>query len=147
MINGVLIKSLKVFSNEKGDVMHMVRRDAPFFTRFGEVYFSFVNPGFIKGWKKHLRQTQHFAVPVGEIKLVLYDDRRGSKTKGQVQEIMIGVRNYRLVRIPPRVWYAFQAQGGEKAMIVNCTDRPYDPDESLQADISEPSIPYSWGTK
>jgi len=144
MIDGVIIEPLKVLGDELGKVMHMVRQDSGFFERFGEVYFSTVNAGVVKGWKKHLKMTQHIAVPAGNIKLVLYDDREGSPTKGQVQEIESGVDNYRLVRIPPLVWYAFGAAGDEAALIANCTDLVYDPEEVIRIDLSDERIPYDW---
>ena len=124
--------------------MHMLRSDADFFTDFGEIYFSFINPGVVKGWKKHLKKTQHFAVPVGNIKLVIYDDREDSKTNNKIQEICIGKDEYKLVRIPSRVWYSFKAVGNEKAMIANCTDIPHDPDEAVTLDYLDKSIPYDW---
>lgn len=144
MIEGILVEPRKVFFSEKGDVMRMVRCDEPFFAQFGEVYFSFVQPGFIKGWKKHLKQTQHFAVPVGKIRLVLYDDRTSSPTKGQIQEIEMGRSQYHLVRLPPQVWYAFSAVGAQEAMIVNCTDMPHDRDETMSRDINDKNIPFEW---
>ncbi|HLF18600.1 MAG TPA: dTDP-4-dehydrorhamnose 3,5-epimerase family protein [Candidatus Omnitrophota bacterium] len=144
MIKGVIIEKLKEMNDERGSVKRMLRCDAPYFERFGEIYFSTVNPGFIKGWKKHLKQTQHFAVPVGVLQLVIYDDRADSSTKGEVQEIRIGEGNYQLVRIPPNVWYSFKAKSTGPAMIANCTDMPHNPKESVQLEISDPSIPYSW---
>jgi len=144
MIEGVFIKPLSVISSEKGKVMHMMRSDAYFFKQFGEIYFSTVNPQFIKGWKKHLKITQHFAVPFGKIKLVLYDDRTTSPTMGEVQEIDIGSENYQLVRIPPLIWYAFKATGNEFGLIANCTDLPYDPEDIITADPFDKSIPYDW---
>ena len=144
MIEGVRIETRKVIPHEKGDVMHMLRADEGLLKQFGEIYFSFVHPGFIKGWKKHEKQTQYFAVPVGNIKLVLYDTRVSSKTKGQFQEMELGRSNYRLVRIPPQIWYGFQALGNESALIVNCTDIPHDPAESINLDITDQSIPYNW---
>lgn len=104
MIKDVRKESLNILPNEKGDVLHMLRKDDPIFKQFGEVYFSFVNPDCIKGWKKHLRQTQHMAVPVGEVKLVLYDDRENSSSKGEIQEIIFGASNYQLVQIPPQIF-------------------------------------------
>ena len=79
MIEGVLVKELKIIADEKGDVLHMIRHDDPLFTQFGEVYFSVINPGFIKGWKKHNQQTQHFVVPDGQIKIVLFDEAEYQK--------------------------------------------------------------------
>ena len=144
MIDGVLVNPLKIFSHEKGDVLHMVRCNDPFFAQFGEIYFSFIRPGFVKGWKKHLKQIQHFAVPAGAIKLVLYDDRTSSPTKGQVQEIEMGRTQYCLVRIPPQVWYAFGAIGEQEALIANCTDIPHDPTEVVNIDITDRTVPYAW---
>ena len=144
MIRGVKIKPLKVFRDERGQVMHMMRRDDGFFTQFGEVYFSVVNPGIVKGWKKHLKMTQHFAVPRGDIKLVIYDDRSGSATHGEIQEISIGENNYQLVCIPPLVWYGFRAESKQPAMITNCSDIPHDPKEVELRPIGDPGIPYAW---
>ena len=144
MIEGVLIEPLKVLSDERGEVRHMLRSDAPFFTQFGEIYFSSVKPGFVKGWKKHIRQTQHIVVPDGNIKFVLYDDRNNSPTKGQIQEIELGVSNYKLLRLPPQIWYAFKALENRSARLANCTDLPHDPEECRQLDISDRSIPYAW---
>jgi len=145
MIEGVRIESLNIFPNEKGDVLHMMRCDSPLYKQFGEIYFSFVKPGAIKGWKKHVKQTQHFAVPVGQIKLVLYDDRPNSQTSSEIQEIVIGESKYCLVRIPPQIWYSFEAISNDRAMIANCTDVPHDPDESVYADIFDEMFPYAWG--
>ena len=144
MIQGVEIKPLKIFRDERGCVMHMMRCDDGIFKKFGEVYFSVVNPGIVKGWKKHLKMTQHFAVPRGDIKLVLYDDRAGSATFGNIQEIFAGENNYQLVRIPPMVWYGFRAEGKQPAMIANCSDIPHDPKEVELRPICDPGIPYAW---
>ncbi len=144
MIDGVLIEPLKTFSDERGKVMRMLRADDPYFKRFGEVYFSKVIPGVIKGWKRHSKMTQHFAVPVGSIKVVLFDDRIVSASKGEVQEVIIGEGNYCLLRIPPEVWYSFKAIGISPAMIANCTDLAHDPKEVMIAEISDKKIPYKW---
>lgn len=146
MIEGVLIEPLKSFKDERGEVRHMLRRDAPFFKDFGEVYFSTINPGYVKGWKMHKEMTQHFAVPVGNLKLVLYDRREESATNGEVQEIIFGINNYLLVRVPPMVLYSFSSAGDGPAMIVNCADMPHHPEESVQYDLNDRSIPYHWGS-
>ncbi len=124
--------------------MHMIRNDAPFFKKFGEVYFSYVNPGFVKGWKQHREMTQHFAVPVGNLKLVLFDGRPDSSTYQQVQEIVFGRDNYQLVRVPPMIIYSFASAGDQPAMIVNCADIPHRPEESVRLPLDDDSIPYTW---
>ena len=144
MIQDVLIEPLKIIPREGGPVLHMLRADSAFFKSFGEIYFSWIQPNFIKGWKKHLKQAQHLAVPVGDVRVVLFDDRPGSLTYGQIQEIEIGENNYQLIRIPKNIWYAFKAIGATRALIANCTDRPHDPKEAVQIDISDSKIPYVW---
>ena len=81
-IHGVAIVALREMVNESGNVLHMLRNDAPDFTKFGECYFSEILPGAIKAWKLHHEQTQNLAVPVGRVRLVIYDDREGSSTRG-----------------------------------------------------------------
>ena len=144
MIEGVLTVPLIIFSNESGQVLHMLRSDSPFFQKFGEIYFSTVNPGKVKGWKKHLKMTQHFAVPAGNIRLVIYDNREFSQTQGNIQEIDIGTNNYQLVIIPPFLWYSFSAVGNVPAIVANCADMPHDPEEMISINPDTSEIPYRW---
>ncbi len=144
MIEGVRTEKLKVFSDQRGRVMQMLRCDSKLFAGFGEIYFSTVNPGLVKAWKKHLRMTQHFAVPRGKIRLVIYDDRENSASRGAIQEIDTGEDNYMLIRIPPRLWYGFKAEGQETALIANCTDMPHDPEECLRREAEDKTVPYKW---
>ena len=89
-IDGVKIKDLKVIKDERGYLMEMLRCDDKIFDRFGQVYLSVCVPGFVKGWHYHKAQTDYFVVVKGNAKIVLYDDREGSKTKGKVQEFFSG---------------------------------------------------------
>ena len=145
-IDGVTIVSLKQIEDERGAVLHMIRSDLPSFSRFGEVYFSIVNPDVIKAWKLHRAMTQRFAVPIGRIRLALFDDRGDSPSNGRVEEIIIGRPDrYFLICIPPMVWYGFQAISEMPALLANCSDMPHDPQESEQLPISNNYIPYDWG--
>lgn len=85
-IAGVVRQSLKQIVDERGAVLRMLRGDSPLFTRFREIYFSLALPGVVKAWKRHRRMTQHFAVPVGQIRLVLYDDRPDAASRGRLEE-------------------------------------------------------------
>ena len=67
LIEGIKRTVLKKHIDERGMLFHMMREDFEVFDKFGEIYFSFTNPGIIKGWKKHHEMVQNFAVPVGEI--------------------------------------------------------------------------------
>ena len=100
MIDGVHIVPLARFPDERGSVMHMLKRSDPHFKEFGEIYFSTAYPGVVKGWHLHERMTLNYACVAGNIKLVLYDERSGSKTKGRIQEIFMGERHYVLAIVP-----------------------------------------------
>jgi len=144
-IDGLRITLLREIADERGAVLHMLRADDPEFAGFGECYFSEVRPGVVKGWKLHLLQTQMFAVPVGRMKLVFFDDRPESSTRGTVQQFNLGrPDSYMRVRVPPGVWYAFGCSGQTPSLLVNCSDMPHDPDENRTLPLSTATIPYSW---
>ena len=147
MIDGVKITPLRQILDERGKVMHMLRSDATGFQGFGEIYFSCVYPDAIKGWHLHLRMTLNYVVPHGNIKFVLYDDRDGSPTRGEVQEVFLGPDNYCLVTVPPLVWNGFKGIGSEMAIVANCASIPHDPDEIERLDPFDPAIPYNWEIK
>ncbi len=144
MIDGVVVHVLKQIPDERGKVMHMLRADAPHFERFGEIYFSVVYPGAVKAWHLHKRMTLNYAVVSGSIKLVLYDDRERSSTRGQLMELFVGEANYCLIRVPAGVWNGFKGIAGERAIVANCATEPHDPDEIVRMDPASPEIPYSW---
>jgi dTDP-4-dehydrorhamnose 3,5-epimerase len=147
MIHDVLVHPLRQIADERGKIMHMLRRDDPHFEAFGEIYFSVVYPGVIKGWHIHKAMTLNYAVVSGMIKLVLYDDRENSPTRGQLQEIFVGESNYVLVKIPPLVWNGFKGVGTQPAIVANCSTLPHDPAEIERLDPLDNSIPYDWALK
>jgi len=147
MIEGVRVTPLKQILDERGKIMHMLRNDAEGFSGFGEIYFSCVHPGAIKGWHIHKEMVLNYAVPHGNIKFVLYDDRANSPTRGELQEIFMGPDNYCLVTVPPLVWNGFKGIGIEMAIVANCTTITHRADEIDRLDPFDPSIPYNWEIK
>jgi dTDP-4-dehydrorhamnose 3,5-epimerase len=145
MIDGVLVVPLKRVPDERGTVMHMLKRTDPHFIEFGEIYFSKIYPGVVKGWHKHAEMTLNYACIHGRIKLVLFDDREGSPTKGQVMELFLGPDNHSLVQIPPGIWNGFKGMGSETAIVANCCTQPHDPSRSIRLDPFDNDIPYDWG--
>ena len=147
MINGVKITPLKQIIDERGKVMHMLRKDDKHFQKFGEIYFSFVHKEAIKGWHLHKKMILNYAVPFGKIKLVLYDDREKSSTRGRVLQLFLGPDNYNLVTIPPNVWNGVKGIGEAGSIIANCATLPHDPKEIIRLDPFDASIPYDWSLK
>jgi dTDP-4-dehydrorhamnose 3,5-epimerase len=147
MIEGVRITPLSQIVDERGKVMHMLRADSPAFESFGEIYFSMVYPGAIKGWHLHHRMTLNYAVPVGHIKFVLYDERPSSATHTELQELFLGPDHYVLVTVPPGVWNGFKGIGAEPALVANCATIPHDPTEIERRDPFDSRIPYDWAIR
>ena len=144
MIDGVLVVPLKRIPDERGTVLHMLKKTDPHFTEFGEIYFSTIYPGVVKGWHKHAEMTLNYACIHGRIKLVLFDDREGSPTRGEVMEVFLGPDNHSLVQIPPGVWNGFKGMGSEMAIVANCCTHPHDPGRSIRLDPFDNDIPYDW---
>jgi dTDP-4-dehydrorhamnose 3,5-epimerase len=119
----------------------------PHFVGFGEVYFSVVYPGVVKGWHQHTTMVLNYAVPRGRIKLVLFDDRDGSPTRGEVMEVFLGEDAYSLVQVPTLVWNGFKGVGVEPAVVANCASIPHDPAEIRRLDPFQNHIPYDWNLK
>lgn len=147
MIHGVAVTPLRQIPDERGKIMHMLRSDAPHFQQFGEIYFSGVYPGAIKAWHIHHKMVLNYAVVVGHIKMVLYDDRPDSPTKGELMELFIGESNYQLVTVPPLVWNGFKGTGTSMALVANCASIPHDPTEIERMDPFTDKIPYKWDLK
>ena len=149
MIEGVKVKRLKVIPDERGLLMEMMRDDDEFFQRFGQVYLSVVYPGVVKGWHYHRKQTDHFVFVKGMAKVVLYDGRDGSKTKGEINEYFMGENNPILLVIPPLVLHGMKGIGVEPAYLINVPTEHYvyaEPDE-FRMDPHSPEVPYDWSRK
>lgn len=148
-ISGVEMETLAILPTDGGPVLKMlfpasVIQPQPPGT-YGEIYFSVVEPKKIKAWKRHMRQTQFFAVPCGMIKIALFDGRPDSPTNSMLFTTFLGLPDhYRLLRIPPGIWYGFANEGNSQAIICNCADLPHDPQEGEKLPFDTEKIPYSW---
>jgi len=136
----VMLSPLKIIENEKGNIYRALRVDEEAYEGFGEAYFSTINFNQIKGWKKHTNMTMNLIVPVGEIQLVLYDDRYN---RNHFSSINLGQNNYQRLTVPPQVWMAFKGLGSELNLLLNISNILHDPSESENMDLDK--LAYSWG--
>jgi dTDP-4-dehydrorhamnose 3,5-epimerase len=149
MIDGVKLKKLKVIPDERGRLMEILRSDGEFFTKFGQLYITTAYPGVVKAWHYHKKQTDNFCVVKGMMKIVVYDEREGSPTKGEVNEFFIGEHSPSLLQIPKGLWHGFKCISETEAICINCPTEVYnhkEPDE-FRADPHKSHIPYDWNRK
>jgi dTDP-4-dehydrorhamnose 3,5-epimerase len=149
MIDGVVTRKLKVIPDERGRLMEILRSDDELFSRFGQVYMTTAYPGVVKGWHYHKVQTDHLAVVKGMLKLVLYDNRDNSPTKGEINEFFLGEHNPVLVKIPPLVLHGFKCISEEEAVCINVPSEvySYDQPDEFRVDPHKNDIPYAWERK
>jgi len=144
VIHDVRVTPLARIDDARGPIWRMLRNDDPQFTRFGEIYFTGINPGVVKAWRRHTKMTMNCAVPIGRALFVLYDDRVSSPTRGAVMEIVTGSEAYALVTVPPGIWNGFKGLGDTMALIANCADLPHDPSELERCEPGDAHIPYDF---
>ena len=143
-IDGVRVIPLRQIADERGKIMHMLKSTDPHFIAFGEIYFSCCWPGTIKAWHIHQTMTVNNAVICGRAKLVMYDLRPGSPTRGNLQEVFFGEDNYVLVQIPPGIANGYKAYGDKMVTMANCATEAHDPNEMLRLPPFTDEIPYDW---
>jgi dTDP-4-dehydrorhamnose 3,5-epimerase len=146
-IDGVEVIPLRRIPDERGTIYHMLRVDDPHFRQFGEIYFTSVYPGVVKGWHRHRDMTLNYACIFGRVKLVLYDDRAGSTTGGALLERFLGPDDYSLVVIPPGIWTGFKGMSEPFALVANCCTHPHDPALTTRLDPFDNDIPYDWAVR
>lgn len=147
MIDGVRIIQLRKIPDERGTIMHGVRKD-DILNDFGEVYFKKIYPGVVNGWHVHETLILNYICLVGMIKLVLYDTRKDSPTHGEIQEIFFGEDNYCLVHIPPGIANGSKGMATPYSLMANIASEPHNPDlKYLRIDPHSGEIPYDWARR
>ena len=129
-IDGVKVVRKRKITDERGMIMHMLK-----------------STGVVKAWHIHNEMTLNNCCIAGMIKLVLYDGRPDSATRGNLMECFIGEHNHCLVQIPPGITNGYKAYGDQLAVLANCATMPHDPHELIYIDPFNNDIPYDWAVK
>jgi dTDP-4-dehydrorhamnose 3,5-epimerase len=140
MINDAFITQLDVIDTPGGNVMHAMKETSVGYAGFSEAYFSQIDKGAIKAWKRHKKMTLNLIVPVGEIRFVLFDDRE--VTNNQFQEVIISKDNYCRLTVPPMIWMGFQGLSNGGSMLLNIANIEHDVHEVDKKGIEQ--IEFNW---
>ena len=143
-MKGISVFPLKQISLEKGDVWHGLKNSDEGFKGFGEVYFSNVNPGQIKGWKMHTNTTLNLIVIKGQIEFVFFDERVKSESYGNFYKLIASDKgdNYCRITVSPGIWMAFKCKSNDTALLMDIIDQPHSDLEALKKDLNE--FTYNW---
>ena len=133
-MDGVTLTPLKKITHPKGDIFHAMKASDDGFFGFGEAYFSTVNQGEVKGWKKHTEMTLNLVVVTGEIKFVVYDDN-------SFYSVKLSKNNYQRLTVEPGLWLAFKGVSAEN-MLLNLASIEHNTNECKNVDMY--SFNYDW---
>ena len=140
-MEGVTLTPLKRIPNPKGDIMHALKCTDEGYCGFGEAYFTQINPGEVKGWKRHNRMTLNLVVVIGKVKFIIYDDRPGSNTFGSFLEIVLSPKdNYQRLTVSPGLWMALCGIDSQTSVLVDIIPEPHDDTEGDRVALD--SFPY-----
>lgn len=152
VIDGVVIKDLTSFADERGFLVEVMRFDDEEMNsaNIKQVIASYSYPGMVKGWHLHSKQEDHLVCVTGMVKVVLYDYREDSDSYKMINEIYMGEKNPRAVYIPPGIFHGIKNIGQELSVVIGMPSVFYDPenvDERRVNPINNNIIPYDWDTK
>ena len=133
-MDGVTLTPLKQITHPKGDIFHAMKASDDGFSGFGEAYFSTVNQGEVKGWKKHTEMTLNLVVVTGEIKFVVYDDN-------SFYSVKLSKNNYQRLTVESGLWLAFRGISVEN-MLLNLASIEHNTNESENVDMY--GFDYNW---
>ena len=133
-MDGVTLTPLKIIPNIKGDILHAMKATDESFNGFGEAYFSCLNQGAVKGWKKHSEMTLNLIVVFGKIKIVVFNQKN-------YFEVILSKDNYHRLTVIPGLWVSFQGLSKHN-ILLNLANIAHNPNESENVDLS--SFDYDW---
>ena len=127
----IIIKPLKKFNLEEGDVLHALKASEDEFNGFKEAYFSTIKKNKIKAWKRHLLMTMNLIIPIGRVQFNFYDDE-----KNLLKNIIVGEDNYCRITVPPMIWFGFKGLSTHTSYILNISDERHNPSEVEREPLS-----------
>lgn len=153
MIAGVSIRPLAWHADDRGNLVELYRESWDALESWdaigvAQVYLTETHPGVVKAWHHHEKQMDRFVCVYGSVRLVLYDARPDSDTRGNLVEIVLSMeRNARSVNIPPGVVHGWKCISNITAGVVNCVTHEWDGTDEFRrrpADGPADGVDYDW---
>lgn len=149
MIDGVLVKKMQVFHDDRGFLMEVLKDGEPLFQNIKQTTFTEAYPGTIKAFHWHKRQYDMWFFTSGAAQVVLHDLRNDSPTYKETNVFYMGEANPMLLSIPPGVAHGYRVLGMKPAALFYHTTEAYDPANPDEERIpyDDPSIGFDWTTR
>lgn len=147
MIDGVVIKKLNTFADERGFFRELIRmNDSLALEGIQQVSHSLVYPGVIKAWHAHKNQTQWNYVLNGLILVALHDLRKDSPTYRKTITFLNGDNHTKSIyKFPEGVAHGYKCINGPMN-IIYFTSGTYDVNEEIRICHDDPEIDFDWLT-
>lgn len=137
---GLILTPERQIPTAGGAVFHAIKQTSTGFTGFGEAYFSIVDAGLLRDWKRHLRMTLNLVVPVGRIAFLLA--KRDGASWNSFHYAVLGPDNYARLTVSPLWFMTFAGLGPGPSILMNVADMVHDPDEAERLDAGAgPKMP------
>lgn len=145
MIDGVVIKKINKHTDERGFFAEIVKFGEKTFHEVFQTSYSETKPGVIKAWHIH-DYWEIWCVIKGRAKVVLYDMRPDSLTKGKTQIIYTGEDNMMVIAIPGEVAHGYKPLGKKTMGIIYHASEAYNPKNVTIRTIpyNDPTIGFNW---
>ena len=143
-----IIKQAGLHLDDRGYLSEILRCDDTYFTKFGQVYISTINPGTVKGFHIHQKKEDVITCISGQVKFVIIESNDNNDLI-KLYEVHMSPMNRQIVVVPPGLWHGWMCVGNKEAVLVNVTTEPYfahDPDEVRADPINNP-WGYVWEVK
>jgi dTDP-4-dehydrorhamnose 3,5-epimerase len=151
-IEGVIFRPTRPVAHDDGHVTEVARASwSELTTPLVQVHITTTLPGRIRAWGLHQLGTDRLFVVSGLVRIVVFDGRNGSPTKGRLNVFTVSEKNPGLLIVPPCLYHGWKNIGGDEAFIINMPDRMYNyaaPDAldlPWDSEAAQSLVPYRWG--
>jgi dTDP-4-dehydrorhamnose 3,5-epimerase len=148
-IHDVVIKKLVTHADDRGYFREVLREDDQLLRRFGQTAVTKTYPGVIKAFHWHADQDDVWYVADGMARVVLYDRRPDSPTRGVTQVVYAGEDNPVIVFIPAGVAHGYQVLGHKPVLLFYHVTKAYDPKapDEMRMRYDDPEIGFDWSIR
>ena len=135
----VILTPIERIKIESGDVIKNIKAGDLGYKNFKETYYSFINFGKKKGWKRHKEMTLNLTCPFGEVNFILSEDLEN------FESITLNDKNLFRITVKPGIWLAFEGLNKPLSIVNNVADMIHNEDEIERKNLNE--VNYFWGSK